>query len=95
MVFELAPRIRASSWNKSTPIVVVTGYDDAKTMQKAFAAGATFFLQKPVDRQRLTNLLKAARGTMFENSRQFVRVPLQTEVICQVRTPNFAGDSSN
>src|SRR6266851_9775887 len=37
--FELARRIRASSWNKSTPIVVVTGQDDTKTMQKAFAAG--------------------------------------------------------
>ena len=93
--FELARRIRASSWNKSTPIVVVTGHDDTKTMQKAFAAGSTFFLQKPIDRQRLTNLFKAARGRMFENRRQFVRVPLQTEVICQVGDQTFRGTSSN
>ena len=66
--FELARRIRASSWNKSTPIVVVTGHDDTKTMQKAFAAGTTFFLQKPIDRQRLTNLFKA-------RSRKDVREP--------------------
>jgi PleD family two-component response regulator len=44
--FELARQIRASSWNKSTPIVVVTGQDDTKAMQKVFAAGTTFFLQK-------------------------------------------------
>jgi len=93
--FELARRIRASSWNKSTPIVVVTGHDDTKTMQKAFAAGSTFFLQKPIDRQRLTNLFKAARGRMFENRRQFVRVPTQTEVICQVGDQTFRGTSSN
>ena len=93
--FELARRIRASSWNKSTPIVVVTGHDDTKTMQKAFAAGTSFFLQKPIDRQRLTNLFKAARGKMFENHRQFVRVPLQTEVICQVGDQTFRGTSLN
>ena len=93
--FELARRIRASSWNKSTPIVVVTGQDDTKAMQKAFAAGTTFFLQKPIDRQRLTNLFKAARGKMFENRRQFARVPLQTEVICQVGDQTLRGPSSN
>jgi len=34
--FELTRRIRASSWNKSAPIVVVTGNDETKPMQKAF-----------------------------------------------------------
>jgi uncharacterized protein (TIGR02266 family) len=93
--FEMARRIRASSWNKSAPIVVVTGYDDAKTMQDAFAAGATFFLQKPVDRQRLTKLFRAARGRMFENRRQFIRIPLHTEVVCQVEHQTLRGMSSN
>jgi uncharacterized protein (TIGR02266 family) len=93
--FELTRRIRKSSWNKSAPIVVVTGHDDVKTMKKAFAAGASFFLQKPVDRQRLTRLFKASRGRMFENRRQFVRIPLQTEVICQVEHQTFRGTSSN
>jgi uncharacterized protein (TIGR02266 family) len=93
--FELTRLIRESSWNKSAPIVVVTGSDEAQTMRKAFAAGATFFLEKPVDRQRLTNLFKAARGRMFENRRHFVRVPLQTEVICQVEHQTLRGTSSN
>ncbi len=93
--FELARRIRASSWNKSAPIVIVTGHDDTKTMQAAFAAGATFFLQKPVDRQRLTKLFRAARGRMFENRRQFVRLSLQTEVVCQIEHQTLRGMSSN
>jgi len=93
--FELARQIRKSSWNKSAPIVVVTGHHDAASMQKSFAAGATFFLQKPIDRQRLMNLFRATRGRMFENRRQFVRIPLQTEVICQVGSQTFRGTSSN
>ncbi len=63
--FELAQKIRESSWNKLTPIVVVTGREDRDTMQKAFAIGATFFLQKPVDRQKLNSLLRTVRGTGF------------------------------
>src|SRR5271163_4821517 len=54
--FDLARHVRESSWNKSTPIVIVTGRDDRATMQQVFAVGATFFLQKPVDRQKLTTL---------------------------------------
>ena len=37
--FELTRRIRRSSWNKSAPIVVVTGEDDVKTMEKALCCG--------------------------------------------------------
>src|ERR1700688_3908024 len=51
--FDLARLTRKSSRNKSTPIVIVTGRDQRDTMQEAFAIGATFFLQKPVDRQKL------------------------------------------
>src|ERR1035437_7875841 len=47
--FDLARLIRKSSWNKSTPIVIVTGREERDTMQQTFSLGATFFLQKPVD----------------------------------------------
>ena len=56
--FDLARLVRKSSWNKSTPIIIVTGRDDRQTMQDAFAIGATFFLQKPVDRQKLSALFR-------------------------------------
>src|SRR3989442_8859534 len=41
--FALAQLVRKSSWNRSTPIVIVTGHHDSQTMQEAFALGATFF----------------------------------------------------
>ena len=80
--FELARLVRDSSWNRSTPIVVVTGRDERATMQQAFAKGATFFLQKPIDRQKLTSLFRAVQGTLLENRRRNVRVPLRTSVTC-------------
>jgi CheY-like chemotaxis protein len=82
---ELTRRIRHSAWNKSTPIVVVTGSADRKAMKHAFEAGATFFLQKPIDRQRLSRLLQTTRGTMLGTDRQFTRVPLRTQVILESR----------
>jgi CheY-like chemotaxis protein len=82
--FDLARWIRNSSWNRSTPIIIVTGRDDRQTMQHVFANGATFYLQKPVDRQKLSNLYRTVRGSLYETRRRFVRVPLNADVLCTV-----------
>ena len=82
--FALAQEVRTSSWNRLTPIVIVTGRDERDTMQQAFATGGTFFLQKPIDKRKLALLFRAVRGTMVENRRRYARVPLQTEVTCKV-----------
>lgn len=92
---DLARRIRESSWNRSTPIVIVTGHDERSTMQQAFAVGATFFLQKPVDRRKLTTLFRAVRGTMLENRRRHIRVPLRTAVLCATDSTAIRGMSWN
>lgn len=55
--FDLARLVRKSSWNKSTPIIIVTGRDERQTMRESFAIGATFFLQKPVDRQKAKHVV--------------------------------------
>lgn len=93
--FELAGRIRESSWNRSTPIVVVTGSDDKASMQQAFARGATFFLQKPIDRQKLTRLFTAVRGIFLENRRNNVRIPLRADVICSEGARTHRGTTRN
>lgn len=93
--FDLARKIRESSWNKSTPIVIVTGRDDRATMQQAFAAGATFFLQKPVDRQRLNTLFRAVSGSLLANRRRNARVPLHTEVLCEINSKVLPGTTWN
>jgi CheY-like chemotaxis protein len=92
---DLARRIRTSSWNKSTPIVVVTGRDDKEAMQEAFSLGATFFLHKPVDRQRLSKLLRTVKGGLVQNRRRYSRVPFHTEVFCTKDAHTFRGPSLN
>jgi len=93
--FDLARLIRKSSWNKSTPIVIVTGRDERQTMQDVFALGATFFLQKPVDRQKLSVLFRSVSGGMLENRRKHVRVPIQADVSCTVGSRTLRGASWN
>src|SRR5262249_4889256 len=93
--FELAKRVRQSSRNKSTPIIIVTGYDDRQAMRQSFAIGATFFLQKPVDRQKLTGLYRTVRRTLLENRRKTARIPFQTEVVCQTGSRSTLARSWN
>lgn len=93
--FDLARLIRKSSWNKSTPIIVVTGRDDRQTMQEAFKLGVSFFLQKPLDRQKLSSLFRTVRGGLLENRRRHVRVPLQTDVTCDVGARKMHGVTWN
>src|ERR1700686_342907 len=93
--FDLARLIRKSSWNKSTPIIIVTGRDERQTMRDAFAIGATFFLQKPVDRQKLSVLFRTVSGGMLENRRRSIRVPLQTDVTCTAGSRTVRGMTWN
>lgn len=44
----------------------------------AFAAGATFVLNKPVTREQVRSILRAARGVMILGSRRYYRRPLVT-----------------
>jgi CheY-like chemotaxis protein len=93
--FQLAEKVRESSWNKLTPVVIVTGRDQHDSMHQSFARGATFFLQKPVDKQKLASLFRTVRGPLFENRRRYLRVPLQTEIICNVGGRTLTGRTWN
>ncbi|HZP02142.1 MAG TPA: response regulator [Terriglobia bacterium] len=93
--FELASHTRTSSINSQTPIVMLTGMDDVKTMQRAFSVGITFFLGKPFDREKLYGLYKALRGTMLREKRRHARIPVHTLVTCQVGEKHFRTSSLN
>jgi CheY-like chemotaxis protein len=93
--FELARLIRQSSRNKTTPIVIVTGREERDTMHQSFALGATFFLQKPIDRVKLTMLLNTVHGPLQETRRRYTRASMQTEVTCRVGTRSLKGLSWN
>lgn len=92
---ELAKKIRRSSWNRSTPIVIVTGREQREAMQRCFSTGATFFLQTPIDKNRLIRLFHTVHGTILENRRRYMRVPVQTTVSCVVGSRSLIGISWN
>ncbi|ABF43279.1 response regulator receiver protein [Candidatus Koribacter versatilis Ellin345] len=77
---EIAAEIRKSALNRRTTVVAISGSDDQKTMEAAMAAGATFFLHKPFDRTSLMKRLNSTRGSMLQEQRRFVRIPLTTAV---------------
>jgi CheY-like chemotaxis protein len=93
--FDLARLIRTSPRNRSTPIIIVTGRDERQTMKETFALGATFFLQKPVDRQKLSMLFRTVSGGMLQNRRKYARAPLNIDVTCTVGSKTLRGVSWN
>jgi CheY-like chemotaxis protein len=80
--FAVTQLMRSSLTNRRVPIVMLTDSGDAKTMRKAFAAGVTFLLNKPLDLQHLQALLGSMRGQMLNEKRRYVRLPVRTMVYC-------------
>jgi len=58
----LSRHVRCSAWNSKTPVVIVTGNINRMVMQSAFRAGATFYIEKPVDRAKIARLFMAIRS---------------------------------
>jgi CheY-like chemotaxis protein len=89
--FELAKLVRESKYNGVTPLVIVTGRDEKDTMHLSFSLGATYFLQKPIDIQRLTTLLQKIEKVFPESRRRCARVSLNSEVTCTVGEKILSG----
>jgi diguanylate cyclase (GGDEF)-like protein len=63
--FTVCSRLRSLPNGVSTPVLIITALEDEHTIDKAFAAGATDYIPKPVHfavlRQRVARLLDASR----------------------------------
>lgn len=63
--FTVCSRLRALPDGLSTPILIITALEDERSIELAFAAGATDYIPKPVHfsvlRQRVARLLDASR----------------------------------
>jgi len=93
--FDLAKLTRESVFNRTTPIVIVTSRDEKDTMHLSFSLGATYFLQKPIDMQKIAPLLQKIRQPSPENRRRLTRVPLNTDVTCNVAEATLLGMTWN
>jgi len=89
--FDLAKLTRESTHNQNAPIVVVTSCSEQDVMHSSFSVGATYFLSKPISRERLVTLLDKIRAPRPENRRRSVRVPLEAKVTCTLESRNLDG----
>ncbi len=77
---ELSREMRRAGSNRLTPIIMLSDDQRPSAMSQGFAAGASFFLYKPIDKERLLKLIRATQGRMDHEKRQTRRVPLQSKV---------------
>lgn len=71
-------------------MVMITGIDDVETMRKAFKAGITLFLTKPITQERLTHAVNALRGAFLREKRRYSRLVYLDDVECTVLGQNSA-----
>ena len=58
-----------------------------------FAAGASFFLYKPIDRDRLLKFVRAPQGNMEHERRRTRRIPIQSKVRFKVGEEEMEGET--
>ena len=88
---ELARQVRASRMNASTVIVMITGEEDRTLMTRAFEAGVEIFLFKPVERNKLLKLIRAAEGPIERERRRFTLVRLRCRVSMEAGNDRLEG----
>lgn len=90
---EVTRQIRASERNSKTPIVMITGNEDPSIVARGFQAGITFFLYKPIVKDRLLNLVRLSRSVNLVEKRRFQRVEVRRKVNLQFNGNSLEGDT--
>lgn len=78
---ELSRQVRGPGLNQMTPVILISDDQSTGAVSKGFAAGASVFVYKPVDRARLLKLVQATQGTIEQERRRFRRVPISAKVV--------------
>ena len=90
---DLARYARRGGLNQMTPIIIVSDDQSPAAVSSGFAAGAHFFVYKPIDKTKLLRLIRAAHGAMQQERRRFRRVPLHTRVRLQTEKTECDGET--
>lgn len=85
---ELTRAIRNSKSNSRVPVAMITVSKSTGTVTEAFNLGVTFFLPKPFTSSKIIHLINAMRGSMLEERRRYLRVPVSIPVLCAWGPPN-------
>lgn len=60
--FEACRRLRQDETLKQTPIIMLTSKTEANYMEEGFRAGATLYIGKPINEEKLITVIKAVIG---------------------------------
>jgi DNA-binding response OmpR family regulator len=67
--FEVLKRLRADPRHQALPVIMVTGREDIEAVERAFGAGATSFVVKPLNWRLLSHQLRyVCRTAMAEQA---------------------------
>ena len=81
--FELVERARTHESLRELPIVMLTGREDIASIDRAYAAGATAFVTKPVNWRLLSYQLRyVLRATLMEAAERQARLRLMQRELC-------------
>jgi len=90
---DLARQMRSSRFNRETPIIMISDDQRPSALAVGFAAGASFFLYKPIDKDRLLKLVRATQGVMGHERRRTRRVPIQSKVRLLIGEEELEGET--
>lgn len=90
---ELTRQMRDSGYNQMTPIVLISDDLCPNAMSKGFQAGASFFLYKPIDKERVLRLLRATQAAMEQGLRRTRRVALKSRIQLKFRGQEIEGET--
>jgi CheY-like chemotaxis protein len=88
---EITRRLRAAGLNRSTPVVIITGEEDHAVLKRAFDAGASFFLFKPIDRHSILRLIRVTEGSIQREARRYQRVKMSCKVSLECGEKRISG----
>jgi len=76
----LARQMRSSGSNRLTPIVLISDDERPSAVSEGFDAGASFFLYKPIDKDRVLRLIRASQSAIDNGMRRTRRVDLKAPI---------------
>jgi CheY-like chemotaxis protein len=90
---ELARQMRRSGANRTTPLILISDDQRPSALSIGFEAGASFFLYKPIDKDRLWKLIRATHGVTEHEKRRTRRVPIKSKVRLKFGVEEMEGET--
>lgn len=78
---ELARAMRRSLLNSTTPVVLVSDDQRPSALSVGFDAGASFFLYKPIEKERVLKVVRATQGMVDRERRRVRRISVKQKVV--------------